>query len=65
MSDFKIKFDEKAFEKAMLDIARDEVSNMDIEIECPTCGKSFSAREGINICPHCGESVDLNVKVDF
>lgn len=65
MSDFKIKFDEKALKNAMLDIARDEASNMDIEIECPACGKSFSAREGRNTCPHCGESVDLNVKVDF
>ena len=34
-------------------------------VECPYCNKEFEAYKGKNICPHCKETVEVNLKFDF
>ncbi|MBS9334979.1 hydrogenase maturation nickel metallochaperone HypA [Fructobacillus sp. M1-13] len=31
------------------------------EIECGSCGKTYKATSGKNVCPHCGAITNLNL----
>ena len=67
MGKSNIKFDinTKELKKTILNAAREEAYEMDIDIECPECGKHFDAHAGANVCPFCKATVDLDVQVDF
>lgn len=51
--------------KAALEIADEELRDSEYDIECPFCHKPFSAKEGLNTCPHCNEQVNLNLDIDI
>ena len=34
-------------------------------ISCPNCGATFQASPGLNRCPQCGKSIDLDLDFHF
>lgn len=65
MGNVKFKFDKKAIEKAALDAAREKVSGMNFDIECPHCHAAVNVPAGVSICPACGNQINLKVNVGF
>ncbi len=64
-SKIKIDFDEKALKDLVMKQARNAAQETSFEIECPHCQTPFSASPGLNTCPHCHNSVDLTLDIDF
>ena len=57
MSDFEIKFG-KDFEKKVMAEARKGMVGMEIDYECPECGKPMTIEVGATRpCPSCGFEV--------
>ena len=65
MSNVKVKFNKIDIKKAALDAAKDAIHELDIDVECPNCGKTFKAHEGLNVCPHCKKTIDINYTNSF
>lgn len=65
--DLTKKSDVKKLEKHLrnqaYDIARNELSTRTYEIACTKCNLRFHAKKGLNICPYCGN--EINVELDF
>ena len=40
-------------------IRKELVESSDIDIECPTCHHTFVGKVGLNICPSCGEEINV------
>lgn len=38
--------------------------NVPIQIKCPSCQSEFCATAGPNKCPHCGATVNLDLKIE-
>lgn len=56
---------QKDLENSILDSARKSVSLGRYDINCPHCKMLFSAKKGMNVCPHCRKTVDLKLDINF
>lgn len=55
----------KESEKTALEEASKIIEGDTYDVECPYCNKEFEARQGKNICPHCEETVELNLEINL
>ncbi len=49
----------KDLEKEINQVAADAI-NDGIEYECPNCSKTIMIKPGKNVCPHCGQIINLD-----
>ena len=61
----KFDFDTNAIEKKIKEAARQKVSDMTFDVDCPHCGKSLSIPQGKHICPFCKNEIDLTLDINF
>lgn len=46
-------------------LAKEEVLDMEYDVECPHCHAEVSILPGKHACPLCGEMIDLTLDADF
>lgn len=51
---------ERDLEKDIKRIAKESIMDQGIDIECPNCGYPMHARSGVNACPKCLKTTDVN-----
>ena len=60
---------ERDFERQATKVMKNQVARFartaPIEIQCPSCERSITARSGISTCPHCKCSIDLNLNIEY
>ena len=58
-------FDERKLESFIKEAAAEALSEETFEINCPHCQAEMSATPGLNTCPHCHNTVDLNLDINL
>ncbi len=53
----------RALEEGVMDAARDAISEDGVAISCPHCGKEITVFPGENTCKHCGNIVNVDLKL--
>lgn len=61
----KLNFDKNALERAVKKQAENALHNRSYEVTCPHCQNKFEANSGTNVCPYCGNTVDLTLNIHF
>lgn len=61
----KIKLNQKALEKTLVEAAKEKASEMSFDVKCPHCGAQVTIPAGISVCPACGNQIDLKVNINF
>lgn len=55
----------KALEKDAKDIVTKQAVTAKYDIECPKCHANIKAQPGRNVCPKCGEEINLKLDINL
>lgn len=53
----------RALEAGVMNVARDAISKDGVVISCPHCDKEITVFPGENTCEHCGNIVNVDLKL--
>lgn len=56
---------EKELNKTIIEQTKQSLLTDTYDIMCPKCKRNFPAKNGKNLCPFCGNSIDVTLEFNF